>query len=132
MKKLFRMLLFSLVALYVTSLWNKGFLLHSDWTTLLKAAFAVALIYYIIVPISKVVLLPINLLTLGLASTIVSLFLLYLLSHSFNLIDIKEWTFGGISLLGMGIQKMNISGGWNLVLSSVSISVIVQTLEKLL
>lgn len=132
MKKIFRMFLFSLVALYVTSVWNKGFLLHSDWTTLLKAAFAVALIYYVIVPVSKIVLLPINLLTLGLASTIVSLFLLYLLSHSFHLIDIKEWTFGGISLLGMTIQKMHISGGWNLVLSSISISVIVQSLEKLL
>ncbi|MDO8497789.1 MAG: phage holin family protein [bacterium] len=132
MKKIFRMFLFSLVALYITSLWNKGFLLHSDWTTLLKAAFAVALIYYVIVPVSKIVLLPINLLTLGLASTIVSLFLLYLLSHSFNLIDIKEWTFGGVSLLGMAIQKMHISGGWNLVLSSLSVSVIINMLEKLL
>lgn len=132
MKKITRMLVFSAVAIYLTSLWDKGFIVnyHLDifWKTLLIAG----LFYYIVMPITKIVLLPINFLTLGLVSTLVYFLLFYLFITRFSLITIKEWDFSGFSLNGFSLQKMHIGYFMNLVLSSVSLSFIINILEALL
>lgn len=132
MKKLFRMVVFSAIAIYLTSLWNKGFIIHSDWQAFLKAAIIVALVYYLIIPITKIILLPFNILTLGLVSTLVYFFLFYFFTNKFNLIQINPWVFSGISFLGINIQKVNISSLGNIILSSLSVSTIISFLERIL
>ena len=42
MKKIFRMIIFSLVAIFLTSLWNKGFIIKEDPMIYLKAALIIA------------------------------------------------------------------------------------------
>ena len=70
MKKIFRMIIFSGVAIFLTSLWNSGFIIASDPMIYLKAALIIAAVYYLIIPISKIILLPLNILTLGFVSVI--------------------------------------------------------------
>lgn len=132
MKKIFRMIIFSGVAILLTTLWNKGFIIKSDPMTYLKAALIIAAVYYLIVPISKLILLPLNLLTFGLVSVVFYAVIFYLLLNRFNLISIKEWVFPGIKILGVTLGEIKISGTSNIFLSSFSISTIISLLEKII
>lgn len=132
MKRIFKMIIFSAVAVYATSLWNKGFVLPSGIDGFLKLVLVFAIVYYLLVPISKIILLPLNIITLGLVSFLVYLLLLHLASHSFSLLTIKDWTFGGLNFWRISIGKTYISYFWNLVLSSLSLSSIIGVLEKVL
>lgn len=132
MKKLFRMVVFSAIAIYLTSLWNKGFILPNTLAMFIKATVAVTLIYYLVIPISKLVLLPLNIITLGMMSFLVYLFALHLLNSGFNFITIKDWIFNGASFLGLTVPKTSINYFFNLVLSSFSISFVINFLEQIL
>ena len=129
MKKILRMIIFSLVAIFLTSLWNKGFVIKSDPMIYLKAALIIAAVYYLIVPVSKLILLPLNILTLGFVSVIFYAAIFYFLLNRFQLISIKEWVFPGIKLFGIALSKIEISGLSNIFISSFSISAIINLLE---
>lgn len=130
MKKITRMLIFSAVALYLTSLWNEGFDVNFNPLLFIRTVLLVAIFYYLIMPITKLVLLPINLLTLGLVSSIVYFILFYFFITRISLISIKPWDFPGLHINGLTIQKMHIGYLTNILISSVSLSFIIQSLEK--
>lgn len=132
MKKIIRMLVFSAGAIYLTSLWNRGFIVNLDFTTIVKASLLVALMFYLVRPLSKLVLLPLNILTLGVISTVVYCFLFFFLTRYFGLINIKEWTFEGIKLLGFAVGKIQFSQTANVFVSAISVSTIINSLEHLI
>ncbi|GAB4218852.1 MAG: hypothetical protein Fur009_2030 [Candidatus Microgenomates bacterium] len=132
MKKIFRMIVFSAVAIFITSLWNKGFIIQNNFLIYLKASLLIALVYYLIVPLTKIILLPLNILTLGLVSVIFYGVLFYLVFNNIGLITIKAWYYGGGKLFNIIIMPMDISFLANIFLSSFSISTIINLLEKLL
>ena len=132
MKKIFRMIIFSLVAIFLTSLWNKGFIIKEDPMIYLKAALIIAAVYYLIVPVSKLILLPLNILTLGFVSVIFYAAIFYFLLNRFQLINIGEWVFPGIKLFGITLTEMKISGLSNIFISSFSISTIINLLETII
>lgn len=126
------MIILSAISLYLTSLWNRGFILPSDLRTFALAALILALVLYVIVPLSKIILLPLNILSLGLISFLVFIILLHLGNVTFHFFDVRSWTFPGLSILFVTIPSLKISYVLNLVLSSVSISSIINVLELLL
>lgn len=132
MKKMFRMLIFSGVAIFITALWNKGFEIKSDPFIYFKAALIIAIVYYLVVPVSKLILLPLNLLTFGLVSVIFYSAIFYFLLNRFNLINIEEWIFPGANILGITLDKVKISNTANIFISSFSISTIINSLEKII
>ncbi|MDO9027945.1 MAG: phage holin family protein [Candidatus Roizmanbacteria bacterium] len=132
MKKIFRMVIFSLVAIFLTSLWNKGFIIKADPMIYLKAALIIAAVCYLIVPVSKLILLPLNILTLGFVSVIFYAAIFYFLLNRFQLISIKEWVFPGMKLFGITLTEMKISGLSNIFISSFSISTIINLLETII
>lgn len=132
MKKIFRMIVFSGVAIFFTALWNKGFIIKADPWVYLKAVLVITAVYYLIIPVSKLVLLPLNLITFGLVSMIFYAFVFYFLLNNFNLINIKEWTFSGIELLGITLGEIKVSSLANIFVSSFSISTIINLLEKII
>ena len=132
MKKIFRMIIFSVVAIFLTSLWNKGFIIREDPMIYLKAALIIAAVYYLIVPVSKLILLPLNILTLGFVSVIFYAAIFYFLLNRFQLINIGEWVFPGIKLFGITLTEMKISGLSNIFISSFSISTIINLLETII
>ena len=132
MKKIFRMIIFSVVAIFLTSLWNKGFVIKADSMIYLKAALIIAAVYYLIVPVSKLILLPLNILTFGFVSVIFYPAIFYFLLDRFQLISIGEWVFPGIKLFGITLSKIEISGLSNIFISSFSISTIINLLETIL
>src|SRR3989344_6822977 len=132
MKKIFRMIIFSVVAIFLTSLWNKGFVIKADSMIYLKAALIIAAVYYLIVPVSKLILLPLNILTFGFVSVIFYAAIFYFLLDRFQLISIRVWVFPGIKLFGITLSKIEISGLSNIFISSFSISTIINLLETIL
>ncbi|MGB9883182.1 MAG: hypothetical protein ACPLRN_01555 [Microgenomates group bacterium] len=132
MKKIFRMVIFSAIAIFLTSLWNQGFFIKNDFFIYLKASLIIALIYYLVVPLSKIILLPLNIITLGLVSVIFYSLILYFLLNNYSLIKITSWNFPGTSFLGIIIAPLFINQLVNIFLSAISISTIINLLEKIL
>lgn len=131
MKKIFRMIIFSGIALYLTSLWNKGFIINFDLVSFLKTSIIIAVVYYFVVPFSKIVFLPLNIITFGLVSTIFYGLLFYFLFKNLDLVSVKAWYFGGGKFLNFIITPINISYLLNIFLSAFSISTIINLLEKI-
>ena len=126
------MIIFSAVAILLTSLWNKGFVIKDEPLTYLKAALIIAAVYYLIVPVSKLILLPLNILTLGFVSVIFYAAVFYFLLNRFQLINIKEWVFPGIKLFRITLAETKISGLSNIFITSFSISTIINLLETII
>lgn len=131
MKKILRKIIFSAAAIYLISLWNEGFIVRNDLMTYLKASSVIALVYYLIVPVSKLVLLPLNLITFGMVSLAFYSFALYFLLNKFSLIQIKAWTFSGPTF-GVIVVPFEISLVFNVLLVAFSISLIINLLEKII
>lgn len=129
MKKITRMLIFSAVALYLTSLWNDGFDVNFNPLIFVRTILLIALFYYLILPLTKLILLPLNLLTLGLVSSLVYFLLFYLFITRISLITIKPWDFQGLQFYGLSLQKMHIGYLTNILLSSISLSFLIQLQE---
>lgn len=129
MKKLFRMIVFTGLSLYLTSLWNKGFILPNNLWFFTELVIFTVIIYYLLVPVSKIILFPINLITFGLGSFLLYLLLIYFLDY-FALVTIKNWQFPGFSFV-INIPKVQISYLGNVFLSSVSLSSIINLLERI-
>ena len=132
MKKISRMIIFSLGAIYLTAFWNKGFIIKEDLLVYIKASLLVALIYYLIRPAAKLILLPLNILTLGLVSVVFYCGLFFFLTQYFSLIQIKDWTFPGIDLIGLTVNKIMLSQTVNIFISSLSVSTIINLEEHII
>ncbi len=124
------MLLFASIALYLTALWNKGFIYSPDWVQFAQIVVLLAFVSYLVVPLSKIILFPIHLLTFGLLSIACYMLLFYLVGKYSDMATIKSWTLPGFSLAGVAIKQVAFSEAGNLLAVSVSASVIIYTLEK--
>src|SRR3989339_667072 len=132
MKKILRMIIFSGIAIFLTAYWNKGFIIKLDPMIFLKASLMIALVYYLIIPVSKLILLPLNIITLGLFSTIFYALVISFLLTNMSLISIKDWVFPGVKLFGITLSKIIISSFYNIFISSFSISTIINFLETII
>ncbi len=132
MKKILRMIVFSGVGVYLTALWNKGFIIQLAPLLFLETTLLIALAYYLIIPIAKTILLPINILTFGLLSILLYALTFYILNNYFAFIQIHAWTFPGISYYGITIRTLSVGYWLNLFLVSVSVSAIIKGLDRLI
>lgn len=131
MRRVFRIFIFSCFALFLTSYWNRGFILPIQVIEFLKAGVALTILFVIVRPLMKIIFLPLNLLTFGLFSFFLYIFSLHLLASFYGLFIIKPWSFPGISLLFFSIPATHIDYLQNLVLSSFSLSSIISALDHL-
>lgn len=132
MKRIFRMIIFSAVAIFLTSLWNKGFVIKSDPMIYLKASLLIAAVYYLVLPVSKLILLPLNIISLGLVSVIFYSLLLFFIFNRFDLIFVNGWQFEGLKIFYLTLPRMEISQTVNIFISSFSISTIINLLETII
>lgn len=119
MKKITRMIFFSGFALFVTDFWNKGFSINYNWEKLFLLVVGVAFLNYLINPILKLILLPLNIITLGMSSLLIYFILFYFLVNYFPVVKIVDWNFNGYY----------INYYLNLALSAASVSIIINFLE---
>ena len=79
-------------------------------------------------PIVQVILLPLNLLSLGIFSAVSTLISVYLATLFINEVMIVPFTFQGVSLFGLNIASIS----FNSILSFIVISVTIYFVEKVL
>jgi putative membrane protein len=109
MKSLLRHVLINLLVIFLVDASYNGFTILHDFKTLATAAVIWLLLNKIVKPIIKLLLLPINLITLNLFSWVVGLITLFLLPVIVNGISINPYDFSGISYQGFSIPPFHLS-----------------------
>lgn len=128
MKTILRAIFLNLVTLYMVAMFYSGIAIENKLTTYLAAAIVWTLLNKIVKPIIKLLLLPINLITLGLFSWVVNVITLFLLTYFIKGVDILAYTFPGFSNQGFAIPSMH----FNLIISYVIASLILSLTHMIL
>lgn len=129
MKTLLRYFLINLSALWVASAVITGLTYSGGVKTLLIATAAFTVINILLVPLIKILLLPLNLLTLGLFSWITNVLALYALTTVVPQVQLLPFYYPGANFNGFIIPAMDFSTFWVAVMASFLIGIITQFLH---
>lgn len=124
MKKLLRSVVINVFALWLTAKLIAGFGYDGGWQTLALAAVVFGIINLLIRPLIKLLLLPINLLTLGLLGWLVNVLMLYLLTILVPKIKFEGFEFAEVSYRGFLVPALTISRFYCAVLTSFLINLV--------
>lgn len=131
MKTLLRYFLINLVSLYITTRYLPGLTYNGGIKSLLLGAAAFMLINFILVPLLKILFLPLNLLTIGLFSWLINVIALYALTTIVSDFSLMPYNFPGTSISGITIPAMELTTFWVAVVASFMIGTITHFLQWL-
>ena len=131
MKALLRSYLITFAALYAATLVIKGFKYEGGENTLFIGAASLTFINWFVKPIVKILMLPFNLLTLGIFSWVVNVLMLYFLTQIVTQIQIKSWYFPGFSYQGFTIPGLSFTVLLTYIATSFVIALITNFLHWL-
>ena len=123
-KKHLRSFVFNLAALWLVSEFIKGVSLVGGYQTLFLAAVALTLINFLVRPLVKLLLLPVNLLTLGAFRWLINVIALYIATLFVPQFKINAFLFPGFSYQGFIIPSIHLGIFWVYVLTSFFLSFI--------
>lgn len=124
MKTLLRYYLINLGALWFTSIIIKGLVYVGGIQTLFLAALVFALINLILLPLLKILLLPLNLLTLGFFAWVSNVLALYFLTRIVPNLHLTSFYFPGFSTGGFSIPATEVTVFWTAVIASLAIGLL--------
>ncbi len=122
MKSLLRSFIINIAALYIASNIIPGMMYSGGIQTLIFATLVLAIMNLLIRPIINILLLPINLITLGAFRWLVNVFVLFLLIVVISNLNIEAFSFSGFEYQGFTVPDIEVSRFWSIVLSSLTIS----------
>lgn len=128
MKSLIRTLILNIAVIFFAAWVLPGLSYSGNFQVLILAAVALGLVNMIVRPIVKLVTLPINLLTLGIFSWVINVFLLYLVTRLIPGFEIAAFHFEGLVYQGLTIQPTEVGLLSSYVLSSFLISLLTSIL----
>lgn len=132
MKTLLRYFLINLVSLFITTKLIPGLIYTGGIKSLLIGAGVFMLINFILVPLLKILFLPLNLLTLGLFSWLINVLALYALTTIVSDFQLIPYNFAGFySNSGFSLPPMELSPFWVAVVASLLIGFITHFLQWL-
>ena len=129
MKRVLRYYLINLVALWLTTELVKGLSYTGGVKTLFAGAAIFAAINIILVPLLRILLLPLNLLTLGAFAWITNVLALYALTSVVPGFHLLPYSFPGFSYDGFTIPAAFLSSLWVAILASFVISIVTHLLH---
>ena len=131
MKGLLKYYLINLASLWVTIQIIPGLSFSGGFQTLLLGALVFALINFLLVPILKILLLPLNLLTLGFFAWITNVLALYALTRFIPQFKIIPFHFTGFEYNGFIIPEADFSVLWVAIITSLIIGLVTHFLHWL-
>lgn len=131
MKTLLRYFLINMTALWVTTRIIPGLAFTGGFKSLLIGAAAFAAINIILVPLIRILLLPLNLFTLGLFAWLTNVLALYALTSFVSAFQLMPYTFEGFNFNGLVIPAIDLSTFWVAAVSSFVIGIITHALQWL-
>lgn len=131
MRTLLRYFLINFVSLYITTRLIPGLSYTGGLKSLALGAVAFMLINFILVPLLKILFLPLNLLTLGLFAWLINVLALYALTTIVSDFQLTSYIFPGFYSGGLNIPSMDLSPFWVAVVASFMIGIITHFLQWL-
>lgn len=119
------------LSFYATAYLVGGFRIDPTWQAYLLASFIFVILNWIVGPLIKLLLLPINLLTLGLFRWVTNVLVLYIFDALYDGITISAYRFPGLSSPLLSLPAGDINLFWTLVLSSLAISLTYSVISSL-
>lgn len=122
MRKLIIKILATAASFFVAQYFLAGFAIESTWSAYLVASLVFVIFNGILSPIIKLLLLPINLLTLGLFRWLTNVLVLYLFDLLYDGIRISGYNYPGFTsgIIALPAGPLNLF--WVLVLASLLMS----------
>lgn len=127
-KKHLRSFVFNLVALWLATQIIEGVSFVDGYQTLLLAGLALTLVNLIVKPLVKLLLLPINLLTLGLFRWVINVIALYSVTLFVPQFKIESFLFSGFTYQGFSLPATQLSVFWVYIITSFFLSLVTSTL----
>lgn len=131
MKTLLRYFLINLISLQLATRFIPGLAYTGGIKSLFIGAVIFMLINFILVPLLKILFLPLNLLTLGLFSWLINVLAIYALTSLVSDFVLLPFHFPGAQFLGISFPAMDLSTFWVAVTASFVIGIITQFLQWL-
>lgn len=132
MKTLLRYLLINTVSLYITTEVIKGLSYTGGFKTLIIGGAAFTVINFLLIPLLKILLLPLNLLTLGIFAWATNVLALYALTNVVPQFRLAPFYFQGYEANGFIIPAMGLSTLWVAMLASLMIGFLTHLLHWLM
>lgn len=132
MKTILRAIFLNLVTLYLVALFFPGLSISNKLLTYLSAAVVWTLINKIVKPIIKLLLLPINLITLGLFAWVANVITLFMLGSFIKGVVIQAFTFSGLNYQGFTIPSIHLNILFAYITTSIVLSLVHSALIWLL
>ena len=124
MKTLLRSVFVNGLALWWAAILIPGLLVKGELKTLLLAAVALMVLNKTVIPLIKLFLLPINLITLGLLGWVANVVTLFIITRLVPGVGIVGFSFTGFELNGFIVPSITFSVFAVYILASLGISVI--------
>lgn len=121
-KKHFRFFVFNLAALWLVTQFLEGASFVGGYQTLVLATIALTLVNLLVKPLIKLLLLPINLITLGAFRWLVNVIALYLVTLLVPQFKISAFVFPGFFYQGFSVPSIHLGTFWVYVLASLFLS----------
>jgi putative membrane protein len=128
MKRILRSILINAAAIWLIYQVATGIVLERGLETLLVAAFALGMINLLIKPIINILLLPLNLITLGTFRWLVNVAALFLVTMIVPDFKILSFQFSGLNYNGIVVPALSL----NLFFSFVAISFLISLITGFL
>lgn len=123
MRQLLRHYFVIIVCIYAVTQIIPAIAIQNSWRGIFYAAAVLSLLLYITKPIINLIMLPINLLTLNLASWLINIIIVYIWVLLDKDVRISAWEFSGFTFGPISLASFNFG-----VLQTIIISAILLTL----
>ena len=132
MKSLLRSILINLLVIYLCSILYPGFVVKNDFKVLLSAAVVWFFLNKIVKPIIKLLLLPINLITLNLFSWAINMITLFILQNLVGDINILSYQFPGVNYQGFIVPPIFINIFFSYLITSTLLNLLANFVKWLI
>ncbi len=132
MKNILKSFLINAVALYVLTVIIPAFKISGGLNSFLTAGVTLTVLNILVKPILNLLLLPINLLSLGFFRWASSVLIIWMLSKLTPGLSITSYSFVGFNYQGFIVPPANFSVLWTLIIGSFMISIITTFLDWIL
>lgn len=131
MKYFFRSVVSFVFALWLTSALIPALVIAGNVWGMLSAGLMLTIMMILLKPLIALILLPVNILTLGLLRWFVNVIVLYLWSALVPQVTLRPWMFPGLTWGGFVVPPANLSYTWTLIAVSLVITAIVSVLSNI-
>ena len=131
-KNILKSFLINAVALYVLTVIVPAFKISGGLNSFLTAGATLTVLNLLVKPILNLLLLPINLLTLGFFKWASSVLIIWLLAKLTPGLTIASYSFQGFSYQGFTVPAAQFNVLWTLVIGSFMMSIITTFLDWIL